>query len=76
MADRIRVGFSECNAALEMTGPDEVTAVLRHTRNAWDLITDAEPGTDAVIRAGGREADCTVVSRDLDDWTVTVAVTP
>lgn len=61
-------------AALEVTGPDEVTVTLRHNSNSWDLLTGAEPGTGAVIRAGGREASCTVTARDLGNWTVTVEV--
>lgn len=67
------MGYAFFRARLFETGRNEVTALLPHYRNAWDLITAAETGTAAVIYLDDNtEVPCVVTGRDLDEWTVTV----
>lgn len=72
--NRISIGVFGFRASLAVTGRDEVTATLPHHRGAWDVITEAQPGTQAVIEVDGTEVPCTVIEADQDAWTVTVAV--
>jgi len=73
MADRISIGVFGFRASLAQTGPGEITATLPHYRGAWDVITEALPGVQAVLEVDGREVPCTVIEAG-HDWTITVEV--